>query len=614
MEQNSTYLEIPTLKIAIEKRVEKEGTVYLKSAIALDDYPKRTTTRLRYWAVKNPDKTFLARRGQDGSWLTLSYSETYDKIQHVGQYLLRIGASLERPVVILSENSLEHGLLSLAALHVGIPYAAISPAYALKSSDFGKLKHCLDLLTPGLVFVQDGKQFEQALKAVAKSIPTVAVTNLISDMIPFEELLASSVTSEVEAAHQKITPDTIAKILFTSGSTGMPKGVINTHGNLTSNLQQITQTFPFMANGGLNLIDWLPWNHTFGGNHNFGLTHYNGGSLFIDEGNPTPIGFQNTIKNLREIAPTVYFNVPKGFEQLVTTLRQDEDLCRHFFSRMKMLFYAGASMSQHIWDGLEELSYKTTGKLLLISSGLGMTEASPSAMFNTEPGHESGRLGVPVPGLEIKLVPWADTFEARFRGPNLTPGYWRNPGQTADAFDEEGFYKTGDGLKFMNVDDPNAGLIFDGRIAENFKLSSGTWVNVGVLKGKLIAAGNGLIKEAVLTGHDRDFIGAIVFPDLENCMGLLEEKDSKANILDSEPVLHALQKILNTLGRQGTGSSTIIRRALFADFEPSVQLGEITDKGSLNQRAVLANRKSTVQKLYAKQPISGIIEFNPTKK
>jgi len=613
MDQNIPYLDIPTLMIDIQKRVEKEGTVYLKSAIELEAYPKRTTMRLRHWANQAPDKTFLAQRDANGSWEALSYRETYDKIQKIGQYLIASGASAERPIAILSENSLEHGLIALAALHVGIPYSPISPAYSLKSSDFGKLKHCIDLLTPGLVFVQDGKQYEKALQNCTKSIPTISVTNSISDTVPFENLLNTTVTPEVEKAYQNIGSETIAKILFTSGSTGMPKGVINTHGNLTANLQQITQTFPFMAGGGLTLIDWLPWNHTFGGNHNFGLTHYNGGSLYIDEGNPTPTGFMNTITNLKEIAPTVYFNVPKGFEQLVSHLKKDKELCRHFFSRLKMLFYAGASMPQHVWDGLEELSYKTTGKLLLISSGLGMTEASPSAMFNTKTGHESGRLGVPVPGLEVKLVPIADTFEARFKGPNLTPGYWRNPEQTEKAFDEEGYYKTGDALKFIDPTDPNAGMIFDGRIAENFKLSSGTWVNVGLLKSKLIAAGKGLIKEVVLTGHDKDFIGAIVFPDLEHCSQFLNENKNEANILESEPVRQTLQHILNTLGRQGTGSSTIIKRAVMADFEPSLQWGELTDKGSINQRAVLTNRKSTVQKLYAKQPESSVIEFKPTK-
>ncbi len=614
MEKNIPYLNIPTLQVAIDRRLKKGGTVYLNSANDLGIYPRRTTTRLQYWATQTPDKTFLARRDKAGLWSTLSYAETYAKIQNIGQYLLRIGASAERPLVILSENSLEHGLLALAALHVGIPYAPISPAYSLKSSDFGKLKHCISLLTPGLVFVQDGKQFERVLQAVVWAIPTVAATHLLADTIPFEELLGTVANTEVAEAHQKIEPDTIAKILFTSGSTGMPKGVINTHGNLTSNLQQITQTFPFMADGGLTLIDWLPWNHTFGGNHNFGLTHYNGGTLYIDDGNPTPNGFPMTIKNLREIAPTVYFNVPKGFEQLVAYLKHDDELCRYFFSQMKMFFYAGASMAQHVWDGLEELSYKTTGKLLLISSGLGMTEASPSAMFNTRQGHESGRLGVPVPGLEVKLVPSGDTLEARFRGPNLTPGYWRNPGLTAEAFDEEGFYKTGDALKFVDADNPNAGLIFDGRIAENFKLSSGTWVNVGVLKSKLIAAGNGLIRDAVLTGHDKDFVGAIVFPDLEYCMRSLHVNVNEANILDSEAALQALQQILNTLGSQGTGSSTIIKRAMFADFEPSVQLGEMTDKGSLNQRLVLTNRSATVQKLYASSPESVVLEFDSRKK
>ncbi len=613
MQENPSYLELNTLRPDIKKRVDENGICYLVSNVALEEHPKRTTTRFCQWANNTPERLFLAQKDGNGKWASITYGEALEKIQNIGQYLLTSGVSVEKPIAILSGNSIEHGLIALAALHVGIPYSAISPAYSLKSSDLHTLDHCIRLLTPGLIFVQDGLLYSKALHKVGDNILTVAVTNLGSNHIAFDRLLNCPATDGVAKAHDQISATSLAKILFTSGSTGMPKGVMNTHGNLTANLQQITQTFPFMANGGLTLIDWLPWNHTFGGNHNFGLVHYNGGSLYIDAGDPTPAGFRTTEQNLKEIAPTVYFNVPKGFEQLVGALRNDVALGKHFFSRLKMLFYAGASMPQHVWDGLEEMCVKTTGKLLLISSGLGMTEASPSAMFNTAPGHESGRLGVPVPGLEIKLVHVADALEARFRGPNLTPGYWRDPRQTKKAFDEAGYYKTGDALKFVDPNNPNAGLVFNGRVAENFKLSSGTWVNTGALKGKLIAAGNGLIKDAVLTGHDNDFIGALVFLDHQNCGKLLGKPTILPYDLFSLPIRQALQHILNTLGEQATGSSTLIKKILIVDFEPTVANGELTDKGSINQRAVLNNRSLAVKKIYAQGLPQGVIECENLK-
>jgi len=540
----------------------------------------------------------------------LTYKETWEQVQCVAQFLLESGASIEHPIAIFSGNSLEHGLLVLAAMHVGIPYAPISPAYSLKSTDYAKLHHCIKTLTPGLIFVQDEEEFGAAIQNVASTIPVLSVKNGNANSISFDRILKTKISAAVQDAYEKVDENTIAKILFTSGSTGLPKGVINTHGNMTANWQQITQTFPFFKDGGLQLMDWLPWNHTFGGNHNFGLTLYNGGSLYIDEGNPTPKGILTTIENLKNFAPTVYFNVPKGFEELIPFLEEDEDLRTLFFSRLKMFFYAGASMSQHVWNGLENLALETIGKKLLIASGLGMTEASPSAMFNTNYGSTSGMLGVPVPGLEVKLVPDGDKLEARFKGPNLTPGYWRNKEATTKAFDDEGYYKTGDALKFIDIDNPNAGMLFDGRIAEDFKLSSGTWVSVGVLRAKLIAASNGLIKDAVITGHDKDYLGAILFPDLNACEKLVG-KASETNVkslVHSKLVSQELQLILNELGQKSTGSSTKIKRALFADFELSIDKGEITDKGSINQRAILSHRKAIVDKIYNESLLPGILE------
>lgn len=611
--KQSPFLEINSLRHNVSMEKGDHGVIYMQSRNELQDRPFRMTERLLRWAQEKPDAVFLAQRLGQGGWQTITYAETLRQVQSLSQFLLDSEVSAERPLAIIAGNSIEHGLMALAALHVGLPYSPISPAYFTKSDDYGKLKHCLDLLTPGLIFVQDGAAFEAPSRSVAAGLQIMAVNQTLPNQISFSEALTTTTTQEVETAFAAIQPNTAAKILFTSGSTGLPKGVINTHGNVTTNWQQITQIFPFMADPekGVHLIDWLPWNHVFGGNHNFGLTLFNGGSLYIDDGNPTPQGFDKTIANLREVSPTVYFNIPQGFEELVNRLSHDKELSKKFFSRLNMFFYAGASMAQHIWDGLERLAFENTGKRLLISTGLGMTEASPSCMFNSMPGGVSGELGVPVPGLQLKLVPDGDKLEARFKGGNVFPGYWRSPKETQNAFDEEGFYKTGDALKLIDETDPNRGLLFDGRIAEDFKLVTGTWVSVGVLRAKVVKAGNGLIKDVVITGHDQSFLGALIFPEVAYCRKLANSDASVPleTLVYHPKVTHALQEIINDLGRSSTGSSTCVRRALMADFELSSPAGEITDKGSINQRAILKNRSSYVDLLHQPQPGKNVVVY-----
>ena len=597
------YRKVDTIKIDIEKQLRSDGTTVIRSVIELEPHPYRLTERLLHWAAVAPDRIFIGRRNTTGAWDVLTYSETLNKVKSIAQALLNENVSAERPVAILSENSIEHGLMALAALHVGIPYSSITPAYSLRSADFEKLKHVINLLTPGLIFVSDGKKYEKALHAVAKDAEVVAVSNLPNAMkvTMFKNLVSTKPTSAINNAFNNIYPDTIAKILFTSGSTGLPKGVINTHGNISANWQQITQTFPFLKDEGLEFIDWLPWNHTFGGNHNFGLTVYNGGSLYIDDGNPTPSGITTTVANLRERQPTVYFNVPKGFEDLLPYFKKDEELRKQFFANLKMLFYAGAGMPQHVWEAWEQLAVETIGKKILMGTGLGCTEACPSALFASEPGGFAGLLGVPVPGLELKLVPVSGKLEARYRGKNIFPGYWRQPEITAKVFDEEGFYCTGDALKFVDANDANKGMIFDGRIAEDFKLNTGTWVSAGVLRAQMIAAGNGLIQDVVITGHDNEFIGAIVFPGIDYCKRLTGLNNSQSTTeLILHPVTKAkLQEVLNELAKKSTGSATLIKRALFADFTLSMDKGEITDKGSVNQRMIIQNHPEAIEKLYA---------------
>jgi feruloyl-CoA synthase len=598
--KNTPFLKIKTVKIDIKKESHTEGSILLTSTVPLKKSPHRMTQRLVYWANKTPDKVFLGQKDANGDWKTLTYRETYEKVQCIAQYLLNSGVSVEKPLAILAENTIEHGLMALAALHIGIPYSVIAPAYSLRSTDYAKLRHTIDLLTPALIFVQNGRSHEKGLNAVAPNIQVIAVNDPLSNHVAFVETLQCNVSTAVDAAFKKIKPETIAKVLFTSGSTGLPKGVINTHGNITTNWQQITQTFPWIANGGLTFIDWMPWNHVAGGNHNFGITLYNGGSFYIDEGNPSPQGVEKTIENLRHISPTFYCSVPKGFEDLIPYFQKDKVLCATFFKDLKLLFYAGSSMPQHVWDTYEQLAYETTGKRIMFSTGLGMTETSPSCLFNVHYGSFAGMLGIPVPGLTVKLIPNGGKLEVRFKAPNVMPGYWRNPEATQKAFDKEGYYCTGDALKFVDENDPNKGMIFDGRIAEDFKLNTSTWVSVGVLKGKLIEAGKGLIQDAVITGHDRAYIGAIVFPEMNYCRKLarLDNTADVKTIVNTPSVIAALQAVLNTFAKQNTGSSTLVKRALFADFTLSIDKGEITDKGSINQRVILTNHADCVELIY----------------
>lgn len=613
--KETPFLRIAVMKTDIQRNDLADGSVHLKSTVPLQLRPHRMTERLLHWATKTPDRIFIGQKNKTGHWDTLTYRETLEQVERLALFMLQSKVDADHPLAILSGNSIEHGLMALAALHVGLPYSALAPPYSLRSTDYAKLRHTIQLLTPGLIFVQNGLRYSKAINAVAPDLEVVAVDDPAPGQIVFDQILQQHTAdaAEVRRAFKEIQTDTLAKILFTSGSTGLPKGVMSTHGNITTNWQQITQIFPFIENGGLTFLDWLPWNHVFGGTHNFGLTLFNGGSLYIDEGKPTPGGIQQTVNNLQEIAPTMYCNVPKGFEELIPFLQKDEKLRQHFFSQLKLLFYAGAGMPQHVWDALEELAYNTTGKRILISTGLGMTEANPSCMFNVQFGSFPSMLGTPVAGLDMKLVHKEGKLEARFKGDNVTPGYWRNPTATAKAFDQDGYYCTGDALKFVNPHDPNQGMIFDGRIAEDFKLDTGTWVNVGVLKAKLIAAGEGLIKDAVITGHNQAFVGAIVFPDLNYCEQLIKN-DTRASaphrLIQSPEVKQALQSVIDQLAGKSTGSSTLIKRAIIADFDLSLDKGEITDKGSINQRKILENHANVVALLYQQGPSAQVLQVS----
>jgi len=597
--------------VTVERR--NDGAIILRSPHPLRPYPKNITERLVHWANVAPNRVFLAQRDTSGGWRTLTYAQTLASVRSIATALLQRDLSPERPIAILSGNDIEHALLGLAAMHVGIPYAPISVPYSLMSQDFGKLKSIISILTPGLVFAANGKAFARAIATTVPADVEVAVTaNPPADRktTPFAALTATLPTAAVDAAHGKVRPDTIAKFLFTSGSTGQPKGVINTQLMLCANQSMISAGLAFIRDEPPVLVDWPPWNHTFGGNHDFGMVLDNGGSFYIDEGRPLPGAIEATVRNLRDIAPTIYLNVPKGFEMLLPFMRSDVVLRERFFSRLKVMFYAGASLAQHVRDELQEIAVATTGERIIFISSLGSTETAPAAIACSWESEHAGNIGLPLPGVELKLAPRDGKLEARMRGPNITPGYWRAPQITAEAFDDEGFYKIGDALKFADPTDPAKGLLFDGRLAEDFKLGTGTWVSVGPLRAAFIAHFAPLVRDVVIAGADRDEVTALVFPDLDACRKLildLPADTGPAELLADPRVTTEFARRLSTLAAASRGSSTQVCRITLLTTPPSLDIGEMTDKGSINQRAVLANRAGLVEELYAAVPSRHII-------
>ncbi len=597
------YRSVAIGALPVETTPGENGQVYVKTPVPLRDYPRRLTDRLHYWAQQAPDRSYIAKRDESGQWRHISYAQALDMARHIGQALLDRGLSPDRPVLMLSENDLEHALLALGCQYVGIPYSPVSPAYSLVSKDFDKLRHVAQVLTPGLVFVSDAQKYAAAVTATLDdSVEYVATRGSTPQRASttFESLLATPVTDAVDAAYEATSPDTIVKFLFTSGSTSLPKAVINTQRMLCSNLQMILQVWPFLAEEPPILVDWLPWNHTFGGNHNLGQILFNGGTLYIDDGKPTEQGMAITLRNLREISPTLYFNVPIGWEKIANALETDEALRTSFYRRLKMQFYAGAALAQPVWDKLHATAEKACGERIIMTTGLGMTETSPSAMFVLEERALAGQIGVPLPGMELKLIPNGDKIEVRYRGPNVTPGYWRAPDKTAEAFDEEGYFCSGDAVKWLDPDDPNRGFVFDGRVAEDFKLDTGTWVSVGYLRTLICREGAPYLQDCVITGHDRREVGMLILPNVPLCRKLsgLDSSATDQDVLASSPVRQFFQTLTDRLYRQGTGSATRIARALILTQPPSLDLGEITDKGSINQRAVLTHRQDQVETLY----------------
>lgn len=600
-----------------EAEFRPDRSIVLRSTQALASYPRKLSDRLEDNARLHPERLFLAMREPDGGWRELGYAAAWRAVQKISQALLARGLSAQRPIAILSGSGIEHALLALAALHVGIPYCALTPAWSLLSTDHARLRHVLGLLRPGLVFADDAAAFETAIERAAPADAEVLWSHSPCRRRAssgWQDMLASEATADVDAAAAAVQPDSVAKLIFTSGSTGMPKGVINTQRMLACNQQMMVQAFPAIAAEPLVILSWLPWHHTSGGNQMLGLVLHCAGSFYIDDGRPVPGEVEHTVRNLREISPTVYFSVPRGFAMLLPYLREEAALRERFFSRLRLMYYSGAALAPSLVREFDELAVASCGVRIPMMSGYGATESAPAAVAANWPGERSGLAGLPIPGCELKLVPLAaGRYEARLRGPNITPGYLDQPEASAMLFDEEGFARTGDALSFVAPGDPQQGLAFEGRIAEDFKLSTGTWVGAGALRAALLQEADGLFLDAVIAGEGRDWVGAFVVGDRSACAGFCGlAADLPWSTVAAHPLLQRrLQELIERMAARASGSSTFIARAMLLVDGPTQEGGELTDKGSINQRAFLANRAQLVEQLFARTPGAGVISGIP---
>jgi len=591
-----------------------DGSVRLRLKEPLQPYPRRYSDRLVHWAQVAPDRVFLARRPPHGpttgDWQTLGYGDTLRQVRAIAQALIERRLSADRPVMILSENDFENQLLALACTHVGIPYVPVTPAYSLLSRDFAKLKFLNARMQPGLVFAASAAAYGAAARAAFPQAEFVATRTESTAATPFAALLASVPGPAVDAAYQAITPEQVAKVLFTSGTTGEPKGVMLTHRMLCSNRQQLLQALPFCAEGPPVLVDWLPWHHTFGGTNNVGLALYCGGSYYIDPGKPLADAVQPTVDALREISPTIYYNTPAGLAALLPHLREDAQLRERFYAKLQLIYYGGAVLPVHTWAGLDEVAVRHTGCRVQIVSGLGSTECGPvPATTSCDPQREP-MVGLPVPGVELKIVPCGEKLELRMRGDCVTPGYWKDPALTAAAFDDEGYFCLGDAVTWVDPAQPERGLRFDGRIAENFKLASGTWVTSGPLRTTAVAAFSPLALDVVIAGSGQDFVGALVFPELEACRALdsaLPVGADAATVLASPKVRARFQQLLNGLATSGTGSANRVVRIVLLAEPATLDNGEMTAKSAISAAAVLRRRTAELAALFAPQPGDGVL-------
>ena len=601
--------------IAVERR--DDGVIVLKSRIPLKPYEPHIPASLAKWANEQPDRTWLAQRaGADRQWRKLSYGEAKRTVDALTQALLNLGLEAGRPVAILSGNSIEHALMTQAAMQARFPAAPVSPAYSLMSHDHVKLKYLFDLIRPSVVLVQNGPTFEKALRALNLDGVTVIHVARPCEGIPslgFADLAATPVTPKVEQSIAEITPDTVGKLLFTSGSTGMPKAVINTQRMMCANAAMMMQARPRDGDAPqATYLDWMPWNHTMGGNALFNPVLTEGGTLYIDDGRPMPGQIEETLRNLREISPTYYANVPAGYAALAAAMEKDDALCRSFFRNLGLMAYGGARLPDDLYERMQALAVRATGERIVFYTGWGSTETGPTSTGTYWDTERVGLIGLPFPGVELKMVPVGSKFELRLRGVNVTPGYFGRPDLTQAAFDEEGFYCIGDAGVFVDPQDPLQGIIFAGRVVEDFKLTTGTFVHVGSLRTDAIAAATPVVQDALVTGQDRPYVGLLAWPNLHACRQIIGNPEaSYEDVVRHGEVLACFKRGLEAHNRASEGASSLrIARAMLMVEPASIDGNELTDKGYINQRAGLERRAALVERLYADPPGEDVIILN----
>lgn len=572
-------LERPSPRI--EVRDTKDGVVYLSCAIPFEEGLPTIIEHFERAKDIRPDTIFLAERASSREWRRVTYREAWRQTAAIATWLIRRGFGPERPgVMILSENSIEHAMLTFGALRAGVTVIPVSPTFSF-GSDLDRLNYALQLIEPGLVYARDAARFARALE-FAKAPNRLIVTGET-----FGELLKEVDEDAVAARRGEITRDTTAKILLTSGSTGRPKGVVNTHGNLASGVQMVKLVSePFREDRVHTIVDWLPWHHTFGGNSQLNGVVAAAGSMYIDDGRPMPGQFEATVENLREVSPTGFGCVPGVYPFLAEALERDADLRHKFFKNLRWMSYGGALLPQPLWERMQKLAVQELGERLPFGTGWGMTETAATGVavyWNTS---RTGLVGLPQPGVVLKLVPAGDRMELRIKGPHVMPRYYRDEALNVEAFDDEGFFKTGDAVRWIDPQRPIEGLEYAGRIAEDFKLLSGTWVQASILRRDLVAALAPLVADAVVTAPNQPYLGALVWltaPEKEGTRAALAEK-------------------LTAFNSSRQGSAGTIARLLILKTPPSLEAGEVTDKRSINQRRALERRAADVATLYA-EPI-----------
>jgi len=579
------------------RRDRADGTILLDSELALGEVARRSGDWLEKWGAETPDAVFLAERSGAG-WRQESYRSTLQKVHAIAASLLARGLNENTPVLILSGNGIEHGLLTLAAQYVGIPAVPVAEQYSLIEAAHGRLIEIVDIVRPKMAFAADGNAYGKVmtLEKIA-AMDRVSSRPAATGATSFDELLRGDSSVDVNAAKARVGPDTVAKILMTSGSTSTPKGVLTTQQMMCANQAQIAACLPFLRDKPPRIVDWLPWNHVFGGSHNFNMMLANGGALYVDDGKPVKGLFDRTVENLGLVGGTISFNVPVGFGMLLGRLRADEKLRQTYFGDLDMIFYAGASLPNDIWTGLRELAIAVQGREPLVNSSWGLTETAPAALLQHELTTSSGIVGVPLPGCTVKLVPdEAMRCEVRVKGPNVMPGYFENPEKTAESFDEEGFFRTGDAMVFVDANDPSKGMRFDGRISEDFKLQTGTWVRAAALRLEMLACLAPYAADVIVTGHDRREIGVMIIPSRE-AVAEMEIVDD-AGALVGDRLREEIGNRLSERAKTATGSSMRIGRALVLSQPASIADGEITAKGNLNFRKILSRRVALLERLY----------------